>query len=174
MEFEILSSKHVLDSWGILNSMRILQRPWKGLYRGHKNGLYVVARNLFLLSLTSPARPWLGITGPGKRMVPRLWEFFRQGQAEVVSNSKNKILATCEPFFWPGPVVSKIYGPFWELCTWLGEISSSSCFTLLLGPVWVLLSKIFKPFLGLSVDWIFNPLQRLESTVQQWMKWDAI
>ena len=33
-------------------------------------------------------------TGPGKRMVPRLREFFRQGQAEVVSNSKNKILAT--------------------------------------------------------------------------------
>ena len=38
-------------------------------------------------------------TGPGKRMVPRLREFFRQGQAEVVSNSKNKILATWEPFF---------------------------------------------------------------------------
>ena len=38
-------------------------------------------------------------TGPGKRMVPRLREFFRQGQAEVVSSSKNKILATWEPFF---------------------------------------------------------------------------
>ena len=37
-------------------------------------------------------------------MVPRLRELFRQGQAEVVSNSKNKILATWEPFFWPGPV----------------------------------------------------------------------
>ena len=32
-------------------------------------------------------------------MVPRLRECFRQGQAEVVSNSKNKILATWEPFF---------------------------------------------------------------------------
>ena len=32
-------------------------------------------------------------------MVPRLREFFRQGQTEVVSNSKNKILATWEPFF---------------------------------------------------------------------------
>ena len=32
----------------------------------------------------------------GKRMVPRLREFFRQGQAEVVSNSQNKILATWE------------------------------------------------------------------------------
>ena len=32
-------------------------------------------------------------------MVPRLREFFRQGQAEVVSNSKNKILATWELFF---------------------------------------------------------------------------
>ena len=38
-------------------------------------------------------------TGPGKRMVPRLQKLFRQGQAEVVSNSKNKILATWEPFF---------------------------------------------------------------------------
>ena len=38
-------------------------------------------------------------TGAGKRMVPRLREFFRQCQAEVVSNSKNKILATWEPFF---------------------------------------------------------------------------
>ena len=38
-------------------------------------------------------------TGPGKRMVPRLREFFRQGQAEVVSNSKKKILATWAPFF---------------------------------------------------------------------------
>ena len=37
-------------------------------------------------------------TEPGKRMVPRLGELFRQGQAEVVSNSKNKILATWEPF----------------------------------------------------------------------------
>ena len=37
---------------------------------------------------------WLQYTGRGKRVVPRLREFFRQGQAEVVSNSKNKILAT--------------------------------------------------------------------------------
>ena len=42
-------------------------------------------------------------TGPGKKMVPRLRELFRQGQAEVVSNSKNKILATWELFFLPGP-----------------------------------------------------------------------
>ena len=47
-------------------------------------------------SLSSPSS---ALTGPGKRMVPRLREFFRQGQAEVVSNSKNKILATWEPFF---------------------------------------------------------------------------
>ena len=40
-----------------------------------------------------------GCTGPGKKTVPRLREFFRQGQAEVVSNSKNKILATWERFF---------------------------------------------------------------------------
>ena len=49
-------------------------------------------------------------------MVPRLREFFRQGQAEVVSNSKNKSLATWEPFFLPGPVyfslLSEIY-PVW-------------------------------------------------------------
>ena len=38
-------------------------------------------------------------TGPGKRLVPRLREFFRQGQAEVVSNSKNKILAAGNHFF---------------------------------------------------------------------------
>ena len=43
-------------------------------------------------------------TGPGKRMVSRLREFFRQGQAEVVSNSKNKIHQTWELFFLPGPV----------------------------------------------------------------------
>ena len=42
-------------------------------------------------------------TGPGKRMVPTLRELFRQGQAEVVSNSKNKILATWEPVFFAGP-----------------------------------------------------------------------
>ena len=36
--------------------------------------------------------------GPGKKIVPRLREFFRPGQAEVVSNSKIKILATWEPF----------------------------------------------------------------------------
>ena len=43
-------------------------------------------------------------------MVPRLREVFRQGQAEVVSNSKNKILATWEPFFLPGPVqVHNVY-----------------------------------------------------------------
>ena len=51
-----------------------------------------------------PSRKWAMMwrwecTGPGKRMVPRLREFFRQGQAAVVSNSKNKILATWEPFF---------------------------------------------------------------------------
>ena len=28
------------------------------------------------------------------------------------------------------------------LCTWLGEISSCSCFTVLPGPAWVLLNKI--------------------------------
>ena len=39
------------------------------------------------------------ITGPGKKTVPRLREFHRQGQAGLVSNSKNKILATWEPFF---------------------------------------------------------------------------
>ena len=32
--------------------------------------------------------------------------------------------------------------------TWLGEISSCSCLTLLPGPAWVLLSKIYKPFPG--------------------------
>ena len=34
------------------------------------------------------------------------------------------------------------------VCTWLREISSCSCLTLPLGPAWVLLSKIYKPFLG--------------------------
>ena len=31
-----------------------------------------------------------------------------RGQAEVISNSKNKILATWEPFFLPGPVCGLI------------------------------------------------------------------
>ena len=38
-------------------------------------------------------------TGPGKKVFPRLREFCRQGQAEVVSKSRNKILATWEPPF---------------------------------------------------------------------------
>ena len=33
-----------------------------------------------------------------------------------------------------------------NLCTWLDEISSCSCFTFLPGPAWVLLSKICKDF----------------------------
>ena len=31
-----------------------------------------------------------------------------------------------------------------NLCTWLGEISSCPCLTVLLGPAWVLLNKICK------------------------------
>ena len=46
-----------------------------------------------------PGKGYVLYIGPGKRMVPGLRESFRQGQAEVVSNSKNKILATWEPFF---------------------------------------------------------------------------
>ena len=38
-------------------------------------------------------------TGPGKRMVPRLREFFRQGQAEVLSNSKKKFSQPGNRFF---------------------------------------------------------------------------
>ena len=33
-------------------------------------------------------------------------------------------------------------------CTWFGEICSCCCLTVLLGPAWVLLSKIYKPFAG--------------------------
>ena len=33
-------------------------------------------------------------------------------------------------------------------CTWFGEICSCCCVTVLLGPAWVLLSKIYKPFAG--------------------------
>ena len=43
-------------------------------------------------------------TGPGKRMVPRLREFCRQGQAGVVSKSKNKILANLGTVFLAGAV----------------------------------------------------------------------
>ena len=32
----------------------------------------------------------------------------------------------------------------YNLCTWLGEISSCSCLTVLPGPAWVLLNKICK------------------------------
>ena len=32
-----------------------------------------------------------------------------------------------------------------KVCTWLREISSCSCLTVLPGPAWVLLSKIYKP-----------------------------
>ena len=31
-----------------------------------------------------------------------------------------------------------------NLCTWLGEIYSCSCLTVLPGPAWVLLNKIYK------------------------------
>ena len=41
------------------------------------------------------------------KLFTRLREFFKQGQAEVVSNSKNTILATWEPFFFAGPCISK-------------------------------------------------------------------
>ena len=33
-------------------------------------------------------------------------------------------------------------------CTWFGEICSCCCLTVLLGPAWVLLSKIYKTFAG--------------------------
>ena len=33
-------------------------------------------------------------------------------------------------------------------CTWFGEICSCCCLIVLLGPAWVLLSKIYKPFAG--------------------------
>ena len=33
-------------------------------------------------------------------------------------------------------------------CTWFGEICSCCCLTVWLGPAWVLLSKIYKPFPG--------------------------
>ena len=33
-----------------------------------------------------------------------------------------------------------------KVCTWLREISSCSCLTVLPGPAWVLLSKTYKPF----------------------------
>ena len=32
-----------------------------------------------------------------------------------------------------------------KVCTWLREISSCSCLTILPGPAWVLLSKTYKP-----------------------------
>ena len=32
-----------------------------------------------------------------------------------------------------------------KVCTWLQEISSCSCLTVLPGPTWVLLSKTYKP-----------------------------
>ena len=81
-----------------------LQRGTKRLVPGWENFLAALA---YLLCLALPGS-CLAIftnilvhlcTGPGKRMAPRLQEFFRPGQAEVVSNSKNKILATWEPFF---------------------------------------------------------------------------
>ena len=55
-------------------------------------------------------------------MVPRLREFFRQGQAEVVSSSNNKILATWEPFFLPDPVLAaKLAGQWLTKCKSEGE-----------------------------------------------------
>ena len=33
-------------------------------------------------------------------------------------------------------------------CTWFGEICSCCCLTVWLGPAWVRLSKIYKPFAG--------------------------
>ena len=34
------------------------------------------------------------------------------------------------------------------VCTWLRDICSCSCLPVLPGPAWVLLCKIYKPFLG--------------------------
>ena len=40
-----------------------------------------------------------------------------------------------------------------KVCTWLREISSCSCLTVLLGPAWVLLSKTNKPLFSPLYNW---------------------
>ena len=57
------------------------------------------SRNTCVTSMTP-----CGYTRPGKRMVPRLLEFFRQGQAEVVSKSRNEIHQT-----WGPPIRGALY-----------------------------------------------------------------
>ena len=61
-------------------------------------------------------------------------------------------------------------------CTWFGEICSCCYLTVLLGPAWVLLSKIYNPFAGsmykgvvpLSMHFtLINPLLGLQGTVQK-------
>ena len=48
-----------------------------------------------------------------------------------------------------------------KVCTWLREISSSSCLTVLPGPAWVLCSKTCKPFFA-PLDLIFFALELLQ------------
>ena len=52
---------------------------------------------------------------------------------------------------WPKTIKPKSIGQMHctegeiKVCTWLREISSCSCLTILPGPAWVLLSKTYKP-----------------------------
>ena len=57
-----------------------------------------------------------------QKMVLRLRELFRQGQAEVVSNSKNKILATWEPFF-----CRALHSVYWLWCEHWRALALHGC-----------------------------------------------
>ena len=52
-------------------------------------------------------------------------------------------------------------------CTWFGEICSCCCLTVLLGPAWALLSKIYKPFAGSLYSVTFQVVSNLPLTSKQ-------
>ena len=59
---------------------------------------------------------------------------------------------------YPGPWCKSTEGEI-KVCTWLREISSCSCLTVLPGPAWVLLSKTNQPLFSP----LYCPLSRMQS-----------
>ena len=100
-------------SWPKRESERDIQRERNGVRR--LDGLYILhsmgqEMNFRLCLLLCSTQYWVrndtckmymvGFTGVVKRVLPRLQECARQVEAEVVSNSSNKIHQTWEASFW--------------------------------------------------------------------------
>ena len=81
-----------------------------------------------------------------------------------LANAEMSLIPRCERYLFYEPtyiyvIVKALHSTEGEIkvYTWLREISSCSCLTVLLGPAWVLLSKTYKP--------LFVPLYKKSVTV---------